>query len=262
MSTPKKQEGGFSYPPNILGGQESPPSYNRRFLDPYAPVERHKHRLPHCQQGAIHYFVTWRLADSLPEPKLARWRSERTTWLRLHPEPWDDKTEEEYHIRFSQQIDDWLDQGEGSCLLRDPSLSSIVANALRHFDGSRYTLSSFAVMPNHVHALFQLKALYRIEDVVKSWKGFTAKEINQRINVAGPLWQDEYWDRMIRNQRHFTKCREYILQNPLKAHLPQHAFQLYDADWEGGFSYPPNVLGGQESPPSQLSHSTTSEEPP
>jgi len=65
------------------------------FLNPYAPLDRHKHRLPHWQQGAVFYFVTWRLADSLSSAKLKAWKYEREVWLRLHPKPWDEKAEDD-----------------------------------------------------------------------------------------------------------------------------------------------------------------------
>jgi type I restriction enzyme R subunit len=199
-----------------------------RFLDPYTEIDRRRHRLPHWQQGDISYFVTWRLADSLPREKLDVWRSEQSAWLQHHPEPWDSKTEHEYHELFSQRIDHWLDAGSGSCLLRTPSLAKIVAVALQHFDDARYKLSAFLVMPNHVHVLFQLLPGYRLEAVLQSWKGFTAREINRRCARVGPLWQEDYWDRMIRNEAHFAKCVDYILSNPEKAGLREGEFICYE----------------------------------
>jgi len=133
--------------------------------------------------------------------------------------------------------------------LRDTSCSAIVADAIRHFDGERYTVASFVVMPNHVHALFRLKNPYRLERIVKSWKGFTAREINRLLNKAGSLWQEDYWDRLIRNPRHFHKCLEYIRRNSIKARLRRNEFVLYEAK-EGRFSNPPEKSGGQECPPS------------
>ena len=97
------------------------PAYSGSFLNPYAPIRQHKHHLPHWQQGSIYYFVTWRLADSLPKEKLALWNEEEKFWLQKNPPPWNAEIEFEYNERFLQTIDDWLDAGEGSCLLTDPS---------------------------------------------------------------------------------------------------------------------------------------------
>jgi REP element-mobilizing transposase RayT len=209
------------------------------FFNPYAPIQQHKHRLPHWQQGSVHYFVTWRLADSLPKEKLERWSEERNLWLRRNPPPWSHLTEAEYRERFSDRMDDWLDAAEGSCLLGKPLLARFVANALLHYDNERYMLDSFVVMPNHVHTLFRLMEPHRLEDIVKSWKGFTAREINRRLQRRGSLWQEDYWDRLIRNETHWAKCREYICDNPRKARLAQDQFLLFVRTREGGFSNPP-----------------------
>ena len=192
-------------------------------------------------------FVTWRLGDSLPKAKLDQWKEERAIWLSHHPEPWDEKTEAEFHARFSSQMDEWLDQGSGSCVLKDPGNAGIVADALRHFDGERYEIASFVVMPNHVHVLFRPLGKHTLPEILKSWKGFTARKINKRIGKTGALWQNEYWDRLIRSERHFFKVAEYIRENPVKAGFKESGFV-----WEGGFfgSTSSGKYGGQECPPS------------
>jgi len=156
------------------------------------------------------------------------WREAKEAWLRWHPEPRDAAVEKEYHQLFSRRIDEWLDAGSGSCLLKEHRPAEVVASALRHFDAKRYVLATFVVMPNHVHVLFRLLLGHRLEDVLKAWKGFTAREINRQTGRSGPLWQQDYWDRMIRNEEHFAKCQDYILRNPEKAKLRPGEYILYD----------------------------------
>jgi REP element-mobilizing transposase RayT len=230
------KERGLSSPPNAIGGQECPRS--NQFLDPFSPIDQHQHRLPHWQQGSVFYFVTWRLADSLPRDKLERWNEERALWSRLHPQPWDVETESEYHRKFSTAVDNWLDANDGSCVLRDQDLARIVFDALQHFDGKRYSMDAFVVMPNHVHALFRLLAPHHLESVVQSWKGFSAREINRRLGKHGRLWQPDYWVRLIRNESHWLKCREYIQENPIKARLSQNEYVLFIREKERGLSSP------------------------
>ena len=158
----KKQESGVGKPPLPSGP----------FFNSYAETLVTKNHLPHWQQGHVWCFVTWRLADSLPKAKLDQWNTERSDWLKQHPEPWDEEAETAYHEKFSRQIDEWLDQGGGSCVLRDLANASIVAEAMRHFDGERYEIASFVVMPNHVHVLFRPLGGHVLADIVKSWKGF------------------------------------------------------------------------------------------
>jgi len=193
----------------------------------------HRRRLPHWQCDGATYFVTWRLADSLPAEKLAQWRQERDEWLALHPQPWSDATETEYHERFSQTIDSWLDAGEGDCVLRDPAVAGIVADAIRHFDNERYLLRSFVVMPNHVHVLFTIGKDENLPGILHSWKSFSAKKINELLGRQGELWQAEYWDRWVRNPRHLTNVRNYIRMNPKRSRLDEGEFTLFDSEDTG-----------------------------
>ncbi len=186
------------------------------FFDPSAEVDKHRHKLPHWQQEETWIFLTWRLSDSLPLSKLKAWREEREMWLQLHPPPWDEKTEETYHERFSHEIDKWLDAGSGSCLLRDPANARIVADALHHFDGDRYRLAAYVVMPNHVHVLFAPAPGHELPELVHSWKRFTARKINLREEKSGALWQPDYWDRLIRSREHYEWVEKYIAGNPAK----------------------------------------------
>ncbi len=159
-----------------------------KFLNPYAEIDMHANHLPHWQQGESFVFVTWRLADSLPQAKVSEWMEQRDMWTKHHPKPWDEETEREYHKRFSPKLDEWLDEGCGSCVLKEPANAGIVADALRHFDGDRYALDSFVVMPNHVHVLFCPFVGRKLADIVQSWKGFSARGINKRIGAGGTLW--------------------------------------------------------------------------
>lgn len=80
-----------------------------RFFNPYADIRFTANRLPHWQQKGAVYFVTFRLADSVPDHLRTRWESERAAWLRVRPQPWSAEVEREYHERFSGTIERWLD---------------------------------------------------------------------------------------------------------------------------------------------------------
>jgi REP element-mobilizing transposase RayT len=197
------------------------------FLNPYEEISIHRRRLPHWQQIGKMYFVTWHLADSLPQDLLQRWVDERTIWLKLHPLPWKAATHIEYKERFGKVFDDWLDMGSGACVLKDAVCREILAQAFFHFDGVRYDLDAFVIMPNHVHILFRIADDQRLEDVLHSWKSYTANLINRLNQTRGTLWQAEYWDRLIRDEKHLRACREYIARNPSHAKLPEGAYTLW-----------------------------------
>jgi type I restriction enzyme R subunit len=198
------------------------------FLDGESEIDIHNNHLPHWQQGDVWVFVTWRMKDSLPKWKIARWNEEREIWRRFHPPPWDEKTAIEYSQRFPNRMERWLDRGEGECFLGSPKISSIMAETLMCFDGTRYQLAAFVVMPNHVHVLFRPVGEYVLSEIVGSWKGFSAKRINANLRRTGSLWQADYWDRLIRSSRHFIGCLKYIRANPTKANLREGQFVLYE----------------------------------
>ena len=203
-----------------------------RFFSPSQETIHTHHKLPHWQQNNSACFVTWRLDDSLPQETLDQWETERQAWLNTNPKPWSEETEQDYHRRFSDRLDEWLDSGSGSCALRDPEVREIVTKALQHFHGERYQLHAFVVMPNHVHVLFSPQDGYGLPDILHSWKSFTSKEIGRRLGDNGRFWQPEYFDRLIRNERHFSKVAQYIVTNPVKANLGQGAFTLWTAHGE------------------------------
>jgi REP element-mobilizing transposase RayT len=201
-----------------------------RFFNPYADIRHTGNRLPHWQQEGAVYFITFRLADSVPTRLRSQWEGERATWLRVHPEPWSVETDREYHKRFSGAIERWLDAGHGTCLLRRRECAEIVEETLRHFEGERVVMISSVVMPNHVHALFVQNPEWPLEKLVRSWKGFTARKINSLLERSGNFWQRDYFDRLARDEEHFANCVRYIRRNPAKAQLTQNEFILWEGD--------------------------------
>jgi type I restriction enzyme R subunit len=196
-------------------------------LVPWAGIETHERRLPHWQQDRVAVFVTWRLADALPQARLTQWHLERTTWLTRHPPPWDDATHRTYAEQFGQEIDRWLDAGHGSCLLREPAAQEEIGRVLQRFNRVRYRLHAWVVMPNHVHVLFSPAGTEPIERTIGAWKGVSARRLNERVGGSGRLWQSESWDTLIRSMAHFAACRRYIADNPARAHLPPTDFTLW-----------------------------------
>ena len=205
-------------------GQMRSPAF--RGFDKHADIQRTRRNLPHCEQEGATYFVTFRLADAVPARLATKWREELETWRKFHPEPWDAAVAAEYRRRFLQPREDWLDQGHGSCLLRDPRAGEIVASAVRFFDGQRYHLDTFVVMPNHVHTLIQPLPGFHLSEIVRSWKSYTARQINRVLAHSGTVWMQESFDRIVRDWDSLLWYRAYIARNPEKARLRKGEFIL------------------------------------
>ena len=134
--------------------------------------------------------------------------------------------------------------------MRDGRISRIVEGNLHYFDGQRYRLLARVVMPNHVHVLIETVPGHPMSAVVQSWKSFTAKEANKLLRRTGVFWQPEYFDRAIRDERHFVSAVQYIHNNPVKAGLasraedwPQSRAMLWNEKTEAG--EPPALLGAE-----------------
>jgi REP element-mobilizing transposase RayT len=130
---------------------------------------------------------------------------------------------------FSARIERHLDSGAGSCALAKPNIASMVADAIRHFDKSRYRLLAWCVMPNHVHVVVRLFPGQELAAVIHSWKSFTGKQINRSLGRSGPLWGREYYDHLIRDGEQLSRILRYVANNPIKAGLKEWPWWGQDA---------------------------------
>jgi hypothetical protein len=160
--------------------------------------------LPHFDSPHLPQFVTFRLGDSLPA-HTAEARPGETAAV---------------HRR---RVHKALDAGAGVCWLSRPEFAAIACEGIVHGSGQTHDLHAFVVMPNHVHVLTSLRAGYRLCDVVRGWKSFSARRINALLDRRGPLWQRDYFDRFVRNEAHFFRVRAYIENNPVTAGLTDRA---------------------------------------
>ena len=177
--------------------------------DPSIPGGWHSRGyLPHFDGGEIPQFITFRLADSMPQSLLERWREELATEQNI-----------DVDAALRKRIELYLDQGYGECHLKDPRIAELVQNAMLFSDRQRYRLTVWVVMPNHAHSLLTPSAGHELSRVMHSLKSYTANEANKLLNRTGQFWQPESFDRWIRDADHFAKVIGYIENNPVKARL-------------------------------------------
>ena len=178
--------------------------------------------LPHWTRMGATYAVTFRLADSLPQSVLETWIAERTAIVARAAQQGRPLTvAEEQRLRelHSEHVEAYLDAGHGACRLRDPSIAKLVVEALRHFDGERYRLHAWCLMPNHVHLICEPILPHALPEILQSWKSFTAKAANRLLKLAGAFWQAEYYDHLIRDEADYAHAVQYLRENPAKACL-------------------------------------------
>jgi REP element-mobilizing transposase RayT len=169
-----------------------------------APLWHSRGYLPHFDFAGATQFVTYRLADSLPNVKLRELDSRTAS------------------LSKAARLDEYeamLDEGHGTCVLRIDQAGEIIEENFLRFDGERYRLLAWCVMPNHVHVVIQLLGSWLLSKVVQNWKAYSSKAINELTGSLGRLWQPEYFDRLIRDEEHLGRTIEYVERNPVAAGL-------------------------------------------
>jgi REP element-mobilizing transposase RayT len=178
--------------------------------------------LPHFDLPGARQFITYRLADAMPVARRSEWEA----FLALE----EDREKQ-------RKIEAYLDRGYGECHLRDPRIADLVQQNLWHHDGVKYRLLAWVVMPNHVHALVEIWNV-PMGGVLQSWKSYTAKEAlkilrggdgsspNFKPKARGEepspprtFWEEDYFDRYVRDDEHYGRVVRYIENNPVKAGL-------------------------------------------
>jgi REP element-mobilizing transposase RayT len=207
-------------------------------LNYFENVAVHRKNLPHWRQQGVTYFVTSRLADSLPAPVLNQWYQRRTAWLvsfglkdpsGLASLP--EEAQHEYHRLFTAHLHELLDNGYGSCCLKRARASELLANLLIRGHPTEYELDAWVIMPNHFHALVTPQDGFTLGKIVGGWKGSSSRGINLLNKRSGTLWQGEGFDHIVRSAAQFQHFRNYIADNPAKTCLSSGFVLGFGNEW-------------------------------
>ena len=193
--------------------------------------------MPHRDHSGLVQSITFRLSDSLP-----RHVREKIEKELLEQDIAPSKVERARN-RLREK---YLDSGMGSCALGHPRMAQVMKESLLKFHGKRYDLIAWCIMPNHVHVMISQKA--PLAKIIQSWKSYPARwgmENGLRYGFTIPdvvdesgrrrFWMWEYWDRYIRDEKHYYRVRGYIHQNPVKAGLCEDCKEWrWSSAWEQG----------------------------
>jgi REP element-mobilizing transposase RayT len=190
--------------------------------------------LPHVKRRGASYFVTFRLADSLPKEvllRLAMEKSEKIQGLSGERIPGQDRAEDASAVasptirsrierEYRRQIELYLDRGLGACHLQKPRIAELASGALRFYHEKDYLLEEWVIMPNHVHLLLRPLGDVTLSEILRGRKQFIAKQANKILGQVGiAFWQKESFDHWVRDEDEKYRIRRYIRQNPVKAGL-------------------------------------------
>ena len=196
--------------------------------------------LHHLKREGASYFVTFRLAGTLPQDVLLRFKAERDAIMaqaRAAKRPLTWQEQEELFRWYSSRVDKYLDAGHGDCWMRRAEIAAVVAGAIKFHANERFDLHAWVVMPNHVHAMLRPRPDWTLSEILKSWKGFSAREANRILNRTGTtFWHVESFDHAIRDEDDLHRCCSYTTANPASAGLCKQP-----EDWKWSSAYRPAV---------------------
>lgn len=217
----------------MMSSLSPPPGF--RGLDAKGPLKIYHRNFPHWRQDGATYFVTLRLADSLPQSKLNELREIREAFSRRHSQSLSTSQLEHVLRETMRKAERWLDQGYGKCWLRNQPARKMLEDRMLSSHGAACDLAAFVIMPNHGHVIVRPAdpGGTPLELVLGRWKGASACEVNKLFGFSGPLWQQESFDRIIRDEEHLWNCLQYLGNNPRRAVLKPHEYSLWlNPAWE------------------------------
>lgn len=172
------------------------------------PTE-YRRRLPHIQPKNAVYFITIRLAETLPKSLIEILNNQ------LESENFTEKAKQAYF----DQIEEFLDyEKDGPTWLKQKDIAQIVIDSLHFYDNKEYKLISYCIMSNHVHFI-AYKIKKPLFQVIKNLKTYTATQANKILCRKGRFWQREYFDRMVRDRNDLDQKISYVINNPVKIGL-------------------------------------------
>jgi putative transposase len=202
--------------------------------------------LPHWRQEGCTYFVTFRLADSIPQNVADELNYERQLWLKDRGIDADSANWKQSLAQLSKDerrsyerlvgnlLNVSLDKCLGTCSLKDPQIGRHVQGALEFFHGSRILIGDYVIVPNHVHALMTPIDGFELEEILHSIKSFTATQINQELQRRGRFWHRDSYDHIVRDFEQLVAYQEYIATNPSKAGLREGEYIHVRAEYSIG----------------------------
>lgn len=191
----------------------------------------YKRNLPHLQPPNAVFAITICLSGALPKKRIEELIDERS--LRIFEIKASELTEKEQEIALTKahqiyfgKFDDLLDNANtGPTWLSRKDVAQVVVNSLEYLDGKDFKLACYSIMSNHIH-LVVYKCKRQLFDILGRFKSFTGLKANDLIygksrqgNSRPQFWQNESYDRFIRNRREFYAQTRYAVNNPVKAGL-------------------------------------------
>ena len=186
-------------------------------MDTTPTVRRWRHRLPHWEVEGRFHFITIRCEGSLPSEVIVRLREIQENLKKISGSS---REFIEQQRRYFITGEKYLDRGNGWTPFEIPDACEACLGALQVMADEGWPVESAVIMPNHVHMLIRRDdSEYGLRAILKRFKGRSGRWVNQALSREGSLWQEDWFDRWMRDEWEVRKTKKYIKLNPVKAGL-------------------------------------------
>ena len=132
------------------------------------------------------------------------------------------------------------DTWERRALFRGPAAAEIVEQKLFEYrDRGFYSVHSYAVMPEHFHAILTPNKTTTLERAMQFIKGGSSHEIGKTLGMEFPVWHPGFTEHQIRDQEDFDAHVRYIDMNPVKAKLVDRPEEYFFCSAHGKYAMDP-----------------------
>lgn len=188
----------------------------------------YQRNLPHWQPEHAEFFITFRLANSLPKEAISKIKRIKNSHHKNTDKELTGETSHKINQKIFQKYEELLEKGTtGPHWLEKPAIANLICKSIKFRNNKYYDLYAYCIMPNHVHLVFKLLKYngdidYPVTKILQSLKRYTAKKANKLLNRKGQFWQHESFDRVIRDQKELESTILYVINNPVKAGLVEN----------------------------------------
>ena len=176
-------------------------------------------RLPHrFIEGRCHFF-TLRVAGAIPRKEIPRIRA-----IAKSLETTEANSAQFHHLqrKYFSILEATIDQPTGFAPFTDTICLQLIQQELSSLSHSQLALQRWVIMPNHLHWItypLSREEIESVREMLNSWKGRTAKLLNQQLQRKGSFWQREWFDHVVRSDYRVKRIIRYIEENPVQAGL-------------------------------------------
>jgi putative transposase len=132
------------------------------------------------------------------------------------------------HLRRLERV--WIDQPiyfittctfGPQAILATGEIATLLSDEWRDaHDRHGWSIGRYVIMPDHVHFFCRAELDAKSLPIfMQKWKPWSSKRMARGLKVAGTIWQEEFFDHVLRSSESYSQKWDYVKENPVRAGL-------------------------------------------